>query len=741
MKNNTTLPLVSVIMPSLNVVQYISECLTSVTKQSLKNIEIICVDAGSTDGTLEKIKEFADNDTRIKVIISDKKSYGYQMNLGIKEAKGKYIGIVETDDYINENMYKELSDIAELYNLDFVKADFYRFIHNKNGEQECILNKLSQDKSYYNRIITPRINLETFSFIMNTWSGIYRNDFLKKYNIEHNETPGAAFQDTGFWFQTFSFADRAYFVDTPFYMNRRDNPNSSVYDRKKIFSAQSEYNYIYEKLQNFPEIKKAVLPAFQYYRYKHYCASMNRSNEDLKLEFLKHFSKDYTISINKNELDESLFSEGAKISLHKIIESPETYYQHIKDTQKTSLYNIEHMYYQGKSHKNKSYTISVIIASYNSEKTIRKCITSIINQTLKNIEIICIDDGSTDNSFNILREFEKKYDYIILRSQQNQGAGNARNKALNLAQGEFVAFMDADDWYPEEDILETLYNKAKDNNVKVCGGSFSYKKNGIIHKKYNGVFKLYTFTQEKIMEYKDYQFDYGYTRFIYNLEMLTKHDIKFPEIRRFQDPPFFVKAMIAAQKFYAIPKIVYCYNKENNKVSWTSQKVHDLISGIIENLELSGKYHLPILHRITVEHLNVDFKKIITKFLTKDDPELLELICRANNKISPDLLFEAGYDINIHKKYTLKCIKELFMKNDNKQITITIADNFGKSVYTNFIEHTNTQNTTKNFNNENFLLKNKIQKIKSSWSYKIGRAVTFIPRLINRKIKVKNTHD
>ena len=229
-------------MPSLNVAQYIDECLSSVINQSLKNIEIICVDAGSTDGTLEKIKNYAEKDERIKVIVSEKKSYGYQINLGLKMAKGKYIGIVETDDYININMYEELFNTAEKYNLDFVKADFYRFINNDNSELELFYNKLSQNKSYYNRVITPRVALETFSFIMNTWSGIYKNDFLKKYNIDHNETPGAAFQDTGFWFQTFSFADRAYFIDKPFYMNRRDNPNYSVFDRKKIIAAQSEYN-------------------------------------------------------------------------------------------------------------------------------------------------------------------------------------------------------------------------------------------------------------------------------------------------------------------------------------------------------------------------------------------------------------------------------------------------------------------------------------------------------------------
>ena len=178
-------PKVSIILPSLNVIEYIEECLSSVCKQTLKEIEIICVDAGSTDGTLEKIKDFALKDDRIKILVADKKSYGYQMNLGIDNANGKYVGIVETDDYVCENMYEDLYNIAEANHLDFIKADFYRFNHNESGEEVLYLNKLTDDINYYNRIINPRKEKNVFKFIMNTWSGIYSREFLVRNNIRH----------------------------------------------------------------------------------------------------------------------------------------------------------------------------------------------------------------------------------------------------------------------------------------------------------------------------------------------------------------------------------------------------------------------------------------------------------------------------------------------------------------------------------------------------------------------------
>lgn len=118
---------VSVIIPSYNVVSYIVQCLESVRNQTLENIEIICVDAKSTDGTLELIQDYAKKDSRFKVLISEKKSYGYQMNLGISIASGKYIGIVESDDWADTHMFEKLFIQAEKMSAEIVKANYYQY--------------------------------------------------------------------------------------------------------------------------------------------------------------------------------------------------------------------------------------------------------------------------------------------------------------------------------------------------------------------------------------------------------------------------------------------------------------------------------------------------------------------------------------------------------------------------------------------------------------------------------------
>ena len=118
---------ISALIPLFNSKAYLKECIESVLNQRLKDIEVICIDAGSDDGTIELIKEYMKTDSRINLIKSDKKSYGYQLNLGLNNVQGEYFSIVESDDIILPEMYEELYYIASNQDIDFIKCDFYRF--------------------------------------------------------------------------------------------------------------------------------------------------------------------------------------------------------------------------------------------------------------------------------------------------------------------------------------------------------------------------------------------------------------------------------------------------------------------------------------------------------------------------------------------------------------------------------------------------------------------------------------
>ena len=320
---------VSIIVPVYNVSMYLKECLDSIINQTLKEIEIICVNDGSTDNSLEILKEYADKDSRIKVIDKQNTGYGNTMNVGIDCARGSYIGIVEPDDYVKPEMYKTLYEIAVHYDLDLIKADFYRFTgQGKNLHLEY--NQLSSDKKYYGKVLNPEKNIEVFKFIMNTWSGIYKKDFLNKFHIRHNETPGASFQDNGFWFQTFCRASKIFFVNEPFYMNRRDNPGSSVHSRDKVYCASVEYQYIKQFLENNPELKDIYIYIYSLKKYHNFQFTLRRIGEEYRLEFLQHFSNEFSEAKKNGELDKKLFTPYEWKTLNRIIDDPKRYYHDCK---------------------------------------------------------------------------------------------------------------------------------------------------------------------------------------------------------------------------------------------------------------------------------------------------------------------------------------------------------------------------------------------------------------------------
>lgn len=462
----TAQPKVSLILPSLNVAQYIRECLESAVSQTLRDIEIICVDAGSTDGTLEIIREFAAKDSRIIVIESPMKSYGKQMNLGLERAKGKYVGIIETDDWVPSNMYEELYDICEEEDLDFVKADFYRFTVNEDGSLSKTLNRVAKKyKNLYGVVVEPRETRECFKFIMNTWSGIYRTSFLREHNIKHNETPGASYQDNGFWFQTLCRAKRAMFLNKPYYMNRRDNPNSSVFSTGKVYAMRDEYDYIRNLIETDLENLSEFIPLCTYFRFcGYYYNTMNRIAPELRPEFLEYFSNEFRELVKKQEVDTSLFSQTELKVLYQVLYYPE---QYLADNLKKAFpYHVKESYLEYQPIGTEGPTVSIIVPVYNGEEYLRECLDTILNQKFIDFEVLCINDGSTDASEEILNEYAQKDNRIRVYTKENGGLSSARNYGLSKSQGNYVLFVDCDDGLASH-ALGVLTEVAKRKNADV----------------------------------------------------------------------------------------------------------------------------------------------------------------------------------------------------------------------------------------------------------------------------------
>ena len=301
--------------------------------------------------------------------------------------------------------------------------------------------------------------------------------------------------------------------------------------------------------------------------------------------------------------------------------------------------------------------LSILIPVYNKEKLIESCLESILSQTLCDIEILCLDDGSADGSLEVVKKYAEADSRIRVLSHSNVGAGATRNRGILEAKGKYVAFMDADDMYPNKDVLRIMYEKAEATGSNICGGEWSeIFADGKPITDFNGEYARYRYEKEGTTQYSDYQYDYGYHRFIYKRKFLLDNKIMFPSYLRYQDPPFLIKAMMTSQTFYAIKIPTYLYRKGDSHINWNTERVCDLIKGMIESLRyanLNNYYHIQYL---IYKRVTYNYKGQIASILNSPD----------KSKLIP-LLRIVGVLVNyplIQRKYQLEDENKIFSMID-----------------------------------------------------------------------------
>lgn len=207
--------------------------------------------------------------------------------------------------------------------------------------------------------------------------------------------------------------------------------------------------------------------------------------------------------------------------------------------------------------------VSVIVPFYNCEKYFEKCLTSLVNQTLKDIEIICVDDGSVDNSLEIARKFAVDDSRIKIIQQKNLKQGAARNAGVCVAQGEYIGFIDSDDWV-DLDYFEKLYTTAKKYDSDIALADVIRIGNGKSKRRFNITEeKFYTSLQDKMDINKQWK-EGCPTNKLYRKSLLDKYDIKFPEGVYYEDKIYTTKALYFANGVVTVPNILYFYWRNLN---------------------------------------------------------------------------------------------------------------------------------------------------------------------------------
>lgn len=278
----------------------------------------------------------------------------------------------------------------------------------------------------------------------------------------------------------------------------------------------------------------------------------------------------------------------------------------------------------------KNVSVSVIIATYNTGKYIAECLESIFNQSLKNIEVIVVDDGSTDNSKDIIIQYQKKHTNLVYTYKENAGAGRARNDGIKIAQGEYLAFMDPDDKYPNCESLEKLYRMAKLKNADICGGniiSFNGSKRWFCYKAGDGLEKE---VKDGAITTKDYKYLYGHTRYLYKTDFIKKHNIFFAPYRRYEDQVFTVKALGLAQKLYEIDYPVYLYRTNYKEIIYNDILYADILKGYRDTIELLYKYELKEMFLANINIITYEIKQSFVNYNFISNREIMNIVCEIN---------------------------------------------------------------------------------------------------------------
>ena len=322
------MPKVSIIVPVYNVEAYLRDCLDTLICQTLRDIEIICVNDGSTDSSPEILREYSRKDSRIRIVDQANGGYGKAMNAGLEIAAGEYMGIAEPDDLLELNMFETLYEAAAANDLDIVKSDYYRLqTEGKPANVYLVYHPLDAHHEFYNRLIDPRQEPRITRTNVHTWCGLYKTDFLRRHNIVHHETPGASLQDVGFFWRSLMHARRMMLIDRAFYKYRVDNPGSSNYDPSKVYAVVNEYSYI-EKLFHEDEMEtgwEVFCTHFHYKKFLQFRYNIRRTAHEVRSEYIERFAEEFKRIREKGELDRTLFSETDAGDLDLLLKDPAEY--------------------------------------------------------------------------------------------------------------------------------------------------------------------------------------------------------------------------------------------------------------------------------------------------------------------------------------------------------------------------------------------------------------------------------
>lgn len=683
------IPAVSVIIPVYNVEDYLKECLNSAVKQTLNNIEIICVDDGSTDRSAQIVEDYAKKYDFIRLISKENGGQSSARNLGLDEARGEFVYFLDSDDYIDHSMLEELYTRAAADNLDIMCFNCVPFF-----ESEKIKHNNQNFIDYYDRkgdysgvhsgqamFSKMRANREFFASVC---LQLFRRSLIEENRIRFFE--GIIHEDNLFSFQCMMLAQRVSYTRKAYYQ-RRVRGESTMTATQSMKNVQG-YIVAYAEMLAFMRGRKVDDEAFEHvseYLFNSIFGNARRifytldvpSEEAVldKGDFCASHFLDMIKRSGETEFERS-YIKSENASLRKQLKSVEDDYRNstayrvgniITYIPRMAVVALRGFRRHGLSYGlraawlrltqklgGSSPLVSIIMPVYNVEEFLEQGLDTLIQQTLKRIEIICVDDGSTDRSLEILNEYAARDKRVRVFTQQNKYAGAARNLGLSHARGEYVVFLDSDDFFAKG-LAEQAYTAGKLANADVVlYGAKHYNNKTGEYKDAKWLLNAMFAPKKQPFSYKDCPNDIyrittpcPWTK-MFRRDFVLKSGLQFQHTQNSNDLFFTYSSIAMAERIVTLdkPLVYYRVGLENNLQ--TTKNRHPLCFYEAYRAWHDKLAELGILDEVRQSYVNIALAGCLYNLRTQKDPEAKRTVFDTLKNEALEVLEVTGHDVDYY---------------------------------------------------------------------------------------------
>lgn len=558
-----TMPLVSIVVPAYNAEKYLDRCLKSIVSQTYSNLEIIIVDDGSRDSTGSLAEAWAKRDARIIVLHKTNGGLSSARNAGMRIAKGKYIGFVDSDDYVDMSMFGDLAHALECY----PKCDLAKCGIAVEYTYEVSDAELKSTQAYFKSPAKGEIR-PGFDIINETdvcaVDKLYRLDFLRRNGIEFPE--GIKNEDEAFFFAVYCRIRSCYYLPREYYHYLRNEEGiMSRQVQAACLGRLPDAIRVYEFVAELLEREKRLDLLGVLYRHMVGCAQRFRETEisdavsDAVARILwrtrAFYYADLICGVDRPWVQRRVYELMNRLEKYASASVciPETWFP--RQSARTSPAANQPL-------------VSFIVPVYNVEKYVATTLETLRRQTVPSFEVICIDDGSTDDSGRILDFYARIDSRVKVWHIENGGVSKARNFGIEKAHGKYAAFVDGDDRLHPRMLARTVLVASRENLDAVMFDyrCFAYDSLKPVDHYWRLAKHINKFPANRVFSLRELETlpIYGSSwTYLWNLRFLREVGTRFPDIKLGEDLVWILSTLMKVKRMRVLNAPFYEYRRGN----------------------------------------------------------------------------------------------------------------------------------------------------------------------------------